>query len=122
VAKAVRSKSSRTKKSASARGEAAKAESRADAKRADAKGGAARKPPAKRGRGQKSRPTAKKERKGALKFLREVRIELGKVTWPTRKDLVQSTIVVLVACAIAASYIFVLDTAFQEIMNAVWPG
>ena len=39
-----------------------------------------------------------------MKFLRDVRIEMGKVTWPTRKDLVQSTIVVLVAVAIAAAY------------------
>ena len=43
------------------------------------------------------------EKRGLMKFLRDVRIELGKVTWPTRKDLLQSTLVVLVAVAIATA-------------------
>jgi hypothetical protein len=30
-----------------------------------------------------------------VRFFREVRIEMGKVTWPDRQELVQSTIVVL---------------------------
>ena len=49
-----------------------------------------------------------------MKFLRDVRIELGKVTWPTRKDLMQSTLVVLVAVAIATVYTFGLDTVFAQ--------
>jgi preprotein translocase SecE subunit len=39
---------------------------------------------------------------------------MGKVTWPTRKDLAQSTLVVLVAVAIAAVYTLVLDTVFDK--------
>ena len=51
--------------------------------------------------------------------MRDVRVEMGKVTWPTRQDLVQSTIVVLVAVAIAAAYIGVLDLAFSEFVSLV---
>jgi preprotein translocase subunit SecE len=42
-------------------------------------------------------------------FLREVRIEMKKVTWPPRKELVKSTGVVIFAVAVAAVFIFVLD-------------
>jgi preprotein translocase subunit SecE len=48
-----------------------------------------------------------------------VRIELGKVTWPTRKDLMQSTLVVLVAVAIATVYTFGLDTIFAKTVDVV---
>jgi preprotein translocase SecE subunit len=72
---------------------------KAVAKKADAK-------PARRGQ-QKSKAPARNakntEKRGLTKFLRDVRIELGKVTWPTRKDLVQSTLVVLVAVGISGT-------------------
>ena len=42
-------------------------------------------------------------------FLKEVRVEATKVTWPTRKELRDSTVVVLVMTAIMATIIFILD-------------
>jgi preprotein translocase subunit SecE len=83
------------------------------AKRADAKPSRAKsqqKPQAK-SKAKASRPA---EKKGFMKFLRDVRVELGKVTWPTRKDLAQSTLVVLVAVAIATAYTGVLDVIFDR--------
>ena len=59
------------------------------------------------------------EKRGFMRFLRDVRIEMGKVTWPTRKDLVQSTIVVLVAVAIATAYTGVLDFVFSKAVDLV---
>jgi preprotein translocase subunit SecE len=59
------------------------------------------------------------EKRGLMKFLRDVRIELGKVTWPTRKDLIQSTLVVLVAVAIATVYCFGLDTVFAKTVDVI---
>ena len=44
---------------------------------------------------------------------------MGKVTWPTRKDLMQSTLVVLVAVAIATAYTGVLDFAFSKLVDVV---
>ena len=77
-----------------------------------------------RGKGQQtSRKQARAakpgEKRGLMKFLRDVRIELGKVTWPTRKDLLQSTLVVLVAVAIATAYTFGLDTVFAKSVDVV---
>ncbi|MFA4964065.1 MAG: preprotein translocase subunit SecE [Thermoleophilia bacterium] len=72
---------------------------------------------------QKSRLQARaarpREKRGFGKFLRDVRIEMGKVTWPTRKDLMQSTLVVLVAVAIATAYTGVLDFAFSKLVDVV---
>ncbi len=51
------------------------------------------------------------------KFLREVRLELTKVTWPTRDELVQSTIAVVVAVAVTAVFIFVLDVVFSRLIQ-----
>ncbi len=89
---------------------------KAPARRADGK--PARK--AQQGRQQVARAkSAPKERRGIGKFLRDVRVEMGKVTWPTRKDLMQSTLVVLVAVAIAAVYTGVLDFVFQKFVDVV---
>jgi preprotein translocase subunit SecE len=79
---------------------------RADAKPARTRG--AQKPQAK---GKAARPG---EKRGLGKFLRDVRVEMGKVTWPTRKDLLQSTLVVLVAVTIATVYTGVLDFVFDK--------
>ena len=76
--------------------------------------------PAERAR-QQAKVPAKAERRGLRKFLHDVRIELSKVTWPTRKDLTQSTIVVLVAVAIASVYIAALDGVFSNLMKLITP-
>ncbi|OPZ47139.1 MAG: preprotein translocase subunit SecE [Actinobacteria bacterium ADurb.BinA094] len=86
---------------------------KAPAKRTDAKAARVK-------ASQKAQPRAKgrpAEKKGLMKFLRDVRVEMGKVTWPTRKDLAQSTLVVLVAVAIAAVYTLVVDQAFLRVVN-----
>ncbi len=85
---------------------------KAPAKRANAK-------PARGKAQQKSRSGKPAEKKGFMRFLRDVRIELGKVTWPTRKDLIQSTIVVLVAVAIATVYTGLLDVVFSKAVDLV---
>jgi len=89
---------------------------RAVAKRADAKPArtrAAQKPQ------QKSKAGKPAEKRGFMKFLRDVRLEMGKVTWPTRKDLAQSTLVVLVAVAIATAYTGALDFVFEKALAFV---
>jgi preprotein translocase subunit SecE len=55
-------------------------------------------------------------------FFREVRIELGKVTWPPRKELLQATGVVIVAVIIAGVYIGLFDFIWNLIVRAVGMG
>jgi len=60
-----------------------------------------------------------KERKGAGQFLREVRVEMGKVTWPSREELIQSTLVVLIAVTVAGAFIAVLDAIFSRLITLI---
>ena len=89
---------------------------KAVAKRADAKPSRAKSQQKPQQKAKANRPA---EKKGLMKFLRDVRIEMGKVTWPTRKDLAQSTLVVLVAVAIATVYCFGLDTVFAKTVDVI---
>ncbi len=43
------------------------------------------------------------------KFIREVRAEVAKVTWPTRKETLVTTGLVLAMAALATIYFFVVD-------------
>lgn len=42
-------------------------------------------------------------------FFREVKIEMTKVSWPTRKELVGASWIVLITTAILTTYIGILD-------------
>ena len=44
-----------------------------------------------------------------------------KVTWPTRQELTHSAIVVLTASIIIAIVVFLMDTAFEELMQLIYP-
>ncbi len=46
----------------------------------------------------------------ATEFLKEVRIEIPKVSWPSRKELRDSTIVVITMTLIMAGIVAILDT------------
>lgn len=45
-----------------------------------------------------------------------------KVTWPTRKELSSSAVVVLTASLIIAVAVWIMDFAFKSIMGIVYPG
>ena len=44
-----------------------------------------------------------------LQFFREVRVEIKKVTWPTRKETLASTVVVLITTFIIGAFLGVVD-------------
>lgn len=46
-------------------------------------------------------------------FVREVRQEASKVTWPTRRETSVSTAMVFVFCMIAAIFFFLVDQVLQ---------
>lgn len=52
-----------------------------------------------------------------LKYLQEVRVELGKVTWPTRKEATYLTIVILAASLAVGLYIGGLDYIFTNLLG-----
>ena len=56
----------------------------------------------------------KEERTGPRQFLKEVRGELRKVAWPTRSEVINYSIIVLVAVVIMTSFIAVVDFGASE--------
>jgi preprotein translocase subunit SecE len=45
-----------------------------------------------------------------------------KVTWPTRKELTQSAVVVLTASLVIAVVVWLMDVVFKSAMSLVYPG
>jgi len=52
-------------------------------------------------------------------FVREVRQEISKVTWPTRKELTVTTISVLVMSALAALFFFLVDQLIAWVIRII---
>ena len=69
-----------------------------------------------------SKTTAVKEKtffdKG-IQFLREVKVELKKVTWPSRKQTMGSTVVVLVIVTIISLFLGIVDAGLSGLIRAV---
>ena len=68
--------------------------------------------PAARAPGEKRRPPSaapKRERIGPRQYLGEVQGELRKVAWPTKKEVTNSTIIVLIAVIVMGTLIFLFD-------------
>ena len=72
--------------------------------------------PAARRRQPPPAPRPKEERTGAIQFVREVRGELRKVAWPTRGEVVNYSIIVLVAVVLLTAYVAALDYGFGEVL------
>ncbi len=61
----------------------------------------------------------KSERTRPTEFLREVRSELKKVTWPTRPEVVRLSIIVLIALVVFMTAVFLLDAVFAELFRTL---
>ncbi|MHC4183557.1 MAG: preprotein translocase subunit SecE [Planctomycetota bacterium] len=57
--------------------------------------------------------------KRAVEFFIETQAELQKVSWPTRDELVGSTVVVIVCLVILSLYIFGVDWVVSSVMETI---
>jgi preprotein translocase subunit SecE len=73
---------------------------------------ARRQPPRTAARGATAQAAA--SRTSPAQFVREVRIELKRVAWPTRAETINYSTVVLITLAVLMALIFALDTAFAK--------
>jgi preprotein translocase subunit SecE len=67
------------------------------------------------------RPTGevKARRGGPLGFIAESVAELKKVEWPGQNQVIQGTVVVLVACVIVGVYLYLNDQLWQRVVQKV---
>jgi preprotein translocase SecE subunit len=59
---------------------------------------------------------------GFRRFVGEAIGELKKVEWPGQPQLIQGTVVVLIACVIVGAYLWVADLAFKRLVQNVFLG
>lgn len=55
-----------------------------------------------------------------IQFFRQVKQEVKKVTWPTRKEVVRTSIMVIVLVAIAAIFFFFVDQIFGWVVKLIF--
>jgi preprotein translocase subunit SecE len=55
----------------------------------------------------------------AAQFLREVKIELKKVTWPSRKETIGSTVVVIILVIIVSAFLGLVDMGLTSLIRSV---
>ncbi len=61
----------------------------------------------------------KEKKPGFKEYLRGVRTEMKKVVWPTRKEVVSYTAVVIAVCAAFAIAFWLIDTGVLAALKAV---
>ena len=55
-------------------------------------------------------------------FIRESYAELRKVEWPNRAQVIQGTVVVIIACAIVGAYLWGADQLLRRLVQNVFIG
>ena len=55
-----------------------------------------------------------------VEFIQQVRQEVSRVTWPSRKETIVTTAMVFVMVFIAAAFFFVVDQAFSAGVRLVF--
>jgi preprotein translocase subunit SecE len=63
-----------------------------------------------------SRTTAVKPENALVRYFKDTRAELAKVTWPTREEGLRLTTVVLVVTTISAIVLFGVDSLFSLVI------
>ncbi len=60
--------------------------------------------------------------KRTTKFFTDTRSEMKKIVWPTRKQIVNNTIIVLVVVAVVGVFLFGLDTVMKYLLDLALMG
>ena len=69
-----------------------------------------------------STETGRREPRRRGRFIRESWGELKKVEWPGRSQVIQGTIVVIIACAIVGTFLYACDQFFKPFVRNVLLG
>ena len=55
--------------------------------------------------------------KGVIKYLKEVRTELGKVIWPKKEQVIKLTLIVFIISGAIGLYVGILDFSFTKLLE-----
>ena len=62
---------------------------------------------------------AKPKKAGLIKFFKETKAELKKVSWPTKEQLFNNTLIIVVFIAIATIILSILDVGFTWLFSLI---
>ncbi len=62
----------------------------------------------------------KQEKVGLVKYLAQVRQEGRKVVWPTWRETVTTTILVMIMVVLMGAFFFIVDTSVNFLLQQVW--
>lgn len=71
---------------------------------------------------KKSLSKASKPKKSRFAFIRDIYDELRKVVWPTRREAIRLTLMVLAVCIAVGAFLGALDYGFSELVARVFLG
>ncbi len=71
---------------------------------------------------KKTQVQSAKPKKSRFSLFREIFDELKKVTWPSRREGMRLTIMVLVVCGVVGLFLGALDYGFAELVAKVFLG
>ena len=57
--------------------------------------------------------------KNPLKFIQDVKQEAFKVTWPTGKEVIQGSLMVVAMAIIAAIFFLLVDQIFKSLLDII---
>jgi len=55
-------------------------------------------------------------------FIAESWAELKKVEWPTQNQVIQGTVVVLIACLVVGTYLYINDQVWKQVVSRILLG
>ncbi len=64
----------------------------------------------------------KEKLEGVKEYFREVYTEAKRVTWPSRKDAIKGTYVVLITVVVAAAFLGIVDVGLAKVIQALLRG
>ncbi len=54
-----------------------------------------------------------------ITFLQQVRTEVGKVVWPTRREVILTTVMVFIMAALTATFFSLVDLGIRSGLRAI---
>jgi preprotein translocase subunit SecE len=73
-------------------------------------------------RAPQAQPPAPSEERRRSNFVAESWAELKKVEWPGQNQVIQGTVVVLVACIVVGAFLYVNDQVWKQVVSKVLLG
>jgi preprotein translocase subunit SecE len=54
-----------------------------------------------------------------FKYVQQVRNEVSKIVWPTRKETMTTTVMVFIMSALIALFFFIIDTITSNVLDII---